>query len=151
MRSDESRLLEWPRAEDLMAIASARSGLDDLGEPDRNTGLGIYLTPMAEEAWPRMTGHARALAVDYLTHQLEARLSLDSDNMAPEHWVCRERSSPQRTPVKLPARRWALMVAVARDVSIADAGGRCAGRRDDKSMFCTNFYQRSSSFPDPEL
>jgi hypothetical protein len=132
MRSDKSQLQECPRAEDLMAIASASTGLDDLGDPDRNTGLGIYLTSMAEEAWPRMTGHARALAVDYLTHQLEVRLrlvadrktypmiamqkieaplivvgpprsgstllhnllSLDPDNMAPEHWVCREPSPP---------------------------------------------------------
>jgi hypothetical protein len=76
MRLEEGQLQECPRADELMAMARASTGLDDLGDPARNTDLNVYLTTMAEEAWPRMTGHARALAVDYLIHQLKVRLKL---------------------------------------------------------------------------
>ena len=132
MTSNQHQLPECPNPEALMAMASARAGLDDFGDPARNEGLAALVRSINEEGWAGMTGRARALATDYLVHQLEVRLtlmadrkahaeiarqqikaplivvgpprsgstllhnllSLDTDNMAPEHWLCREPSPP---------------------------------------------------------
>lgn len=132
MTSLDNNLRECPSPPALMARAAASTGLDDFGDPARNEGLEALVRTMNEESWPRMTGEARALAVDYLVHQLEVRLklladrkahgeivrqqitaplivvgpprsgstllhtllSLDPDNMTPEHWLCREPSPP---------------------------------------------------------
>ncbi len=116
----------------LMAMAGAATGLDDFGQGGRNDGLQVLVESMNRDSWQGMTEKARALAVDYLTHQLVTQLkimadrkaypeiagqkieaplivvgpprsgstllhtllSLDPDNMAPEHWICREPSPP---------------------------------------------------------
>jgi hypothetical protein len=115
-----------------MDMARAGTGLGDFGDPARNAGLQALVESINRGTWPGMTGHAREVAVDYMTHQLETRLrliadrktyseiagqkiegplivvgpprsgstllhtllSLDPDNMAPEHWICREPSPP---------------------------------------------------------
>jgi hypothetical protein len=142
MAFTESELRECPAPEALMAEARAETGLDDFGDPGRNAGLDALVASMNEESWPGMTVQARALAVDYLTHQLATRLklmadrkaypeiaqqrikaplivvgpprsgstllhtllSLDPDNMAPEHWICREPSPPPALGAPSPER-----------------------------------------------
>lgn len=133
---------ECPSPQTLMQLAVARAGLDDFGDPARNAGLASYVASINEENWAGMTPLARELAVDYLVHQLVARLqmmndrkahaqiveqqikaplivvgpprsgstllhnliSLDPDNMAPEHWICREPSPPIALGAPTPAR-----------------------------------------------
>ncbi len=113
-------------------MACERTGLSDFGDAAREAGLEAYVASMAEEVWPGMTGKAREVAAEYVTHQLATRLrliadrkaypeiarekvaaplivvgpprsgstllhtllSLDPENMAPEHWICREPSPP---------------------------------------------------------
>lgn len=131
-----------PGADALTGMAAASTGLDDFGDPRRNAGLAALLDSIAQESWAGMTRPARALAVDYLVHQLESRLrimadrkahpeitaqkiaaplivvgpprsgstllhtllSLDPDNMAPEHWICREPSPPLALGTPAPDR-----------------------------------------------
>ena len=132
MTSQQHDMRLCPSADAFRAMASELTGLDDFGGPARNAGLEAYAASMAAETWSGMTGRAREVAVDYITHLLATRLkliadrknypeiarqkiaaplivvgpprsgstllhtllSLDPDNMAPEHWVCREPSPP---------------------------------------------------------
>lgn len=131
-----------PTADTLMDMAVARTGLEDFGPPARNTGLFVLMDSIRQDSWDGMTEAARAIAVDYLVHQLECRLqvmgdrkayadiarqkinaplivvgpprsgstllhtliSLDPENMAPEHWICREPSPPLSLGLPLPER-----------------------------------------------
>lgn len=131
-----------PGADALTGMAAAGTGLDDFGDPRRNDGLAVLLDSIAQESWAGMTRPARALAIEYLVHQLESRLrimadrkahpeiaaqkisaplivvgpprsgstllhtllSLDPDNMAPEHWICREPSPPPALGAPTPDR-----------------------------------------------
>jgi hypothetical protein len=68
-----------PTAETLMQAARANTGFEDFGDPGRDAGLGALLESIAQESWQEMTGPARALATDYLTHQLESRLRVLAD------------------------------------------------------------------------
>lgn len=121
-----------PDVSQLMAAARGQTGLDDLGDPDREAGLEAYVRSLRDDSWAGMTAAARTAAIDYLVHNLIVRLrliadrkanpdiaaeritapiivvgpprsgstllhnllSLDTDNRAPEHWVCREPSPP---------------------------------------------------------
>lgn len=132
MTISDSSFDRCPSADTLTGMAAAGTGLDDFGDPRRNAGLAVLLDSIAQESWAGMTRPARALAIEYLVHQLESRLrimadrkahpeiaarkiiaplivvgpprsgstllhtllSLDPDNMAPEHWICREPSPP---------------------------------------------------------
>jgi hypothetical protein len=132
MPTIEVDLRQCPSPETFKERARARTGLDDFGDPGRDEGLAFLVRSINEESWSGMTGKARELAVDYLTHFLENRLklmadrkahaeiaqqrieaplivvgpprsgstllhnliSLDPDNMAPEHWLCSEPSPP---------------------------------------------------------
>lgn len=132
MNSSAIDLSHCPSPETLKAMASEQTGLDDFGDPGRDAGLAALLESIERESWQGMTGPAREVVVDYLTHQLVTRLrlmadrntypeikrqeikaplivvgpprsgstllhtllSLDTDNMAPEHWICREPSPP---------------------------------------------------------
>lgn len=132
MSENASELRVCPSSDELQAMACAKTGLNDFGDPARNEGLEALVRSINEESWAGMTGRARELAIDYLTHQLEIRLkliadrkahteiaqqqikaplivvgpprsgstllhnllSLDPENMAPEHWLCREPSPP---------------------------------------------------------
>jgi hypothetical protein len=132
MNSGAIDLSNCPTPERLKALASEQTGLSDFGEPGRDAGLAALLDSIGQESWQGMTGPARQVVVDYLTHQLVSRLrlmadrkaypeiarqeiraplivvgpprsgstllhtllSLDPDNLAPEHWICREPSPP---------------------------------------------------------
>lgn len=132
MTANASDLHACPSPEALKERASTRTGLDDFGDPARDAGLEALVRSINEETWASMTGKARTLAAEYLTHHLEIRLklvadrkanpeiarqkiraplivvgpprsgstllhnliSLDPDNMAPEHWLCSEPSPP---------------------------------------------------------
>lgn len=121
-----------PSPEQFASMAMANTGLDDFGDPALAAALTAYADSVSRESWPGMTVRARALAVDYIVHQLESwlkitadrtahaeiaaqkitaplivvgpprsgstllhtLLSLDPENMAPEHWICREPSPP---------------------------------------------------------
>ena len=131
-----------PGPEQFAEMAMAKTGLDDFGDPALAAGLVAYVDCVAREAWAGMTPPARALAVDYIVHQLESRLkvtadrqahaeisaqkitaplivvgpprsgstllhtllSLDPDNMSPEHWICREPSPPLALGAPTPER-----------------------------------------------
>jgi hypothetical protein len=131
-----------PAPETIKAIASEQTGLDDFGNPARDAGLAALLASIEQETWRDMTGQAREVAADYLSHQLVSRLklivdrktypeiarqeikgpfivvgpprsgstllhtllSLDPDNMAPEHWICREPSPPLAVGAPSPER-----------------------------------------------
>lgn len=71
-----------PGADTLMDMAVGRTGLDDFGDPARNAGLAVLLESIAQESWGGMTEAARALAIDYLVHQLECRLRVMADRKA---------------------------------------------------------------------
>jgi hypothetical protein len=71
-----------PSADELCAMAVDLTGLDDFGDPARNNGLVALLDSMTQESWAGMTPPARAVAVDYLVHQLESRLKVMSDRKA---------------------------------------------------------------------
>lgn len=71
-----------PSADELCAMATERTGLDDFGDPARNNGLAALLDSMTRESWAGMTPTARAVAVDYLVHQLESRLKVMADRKA---------------------------------------------------------------------
>ena len=71
-----------PGADALMAMAIDRTGLDDFGDPARNAGLPVLLDSIARDSWGGMTDAARALAIDYLVHQLECRLRVMADRKA---------------------------------------------------------------------
>ncbi len=71
-----------PSADQLCAMAAERTGLDDFGDPARNNGLVALLDSVARESWSMMTPPARAVAVDYLVHQLESRLKVMADRKA---------------------------------------------------------------------
>lgn len=132
MTLNSEHLREFPSPAVLKASASAKTGLDDFGDPARDDGLEALVRSINEDSWAGMTPRARGLAIDYLTHFLENRLklqgdrkahpqiaqqqikaplivvgpprsgstllhnllSLDPDNMAPEHWLCNEPSPP---------------------------------------------------------
>lgn len=125
-------ITQCPRADQIIAEACRKTGLDDLGDPARNKGLEVFVQSLRQESWGGMTPRARELAVGFLVHHLTSRLklmadrkayseiaqqkivaplivvgpprsgstllhmllSLDPDNMAPEHWICREPSPP---------------------------------------------------------
>jgi len=125
---------DCPSAEALIEQACLETGLTDMGDPARNAGLRAFVASLRADTWASMTARARELAVDFLVHNLKARLrltadrkadpaipaqridsplivvgpprsgstllhtllSLDPDNMAVEHWVCREPSPPPR-------------------------------------------------------
>ncbi len=125
-------LSHCPNPEKLRELASQETGLDDFGDPARDTALAALVDSIEQESWQGMTTPAREVVVDYLAHQLVTRLkliadrktypeiaqqeikaplivvgpprsgstllhnllSLDPDNMAPEHWICREPSPP---------------------------------------------------------
>ncbi len=71
-----------PAPDDLMALATAETGLDDFGDPGRNNGLVALLASMRQEAWNIMTPRAKEIAVDYMSHQLVTRLRLMADRKA---------------------------------------------------------------------
>lgn len=71
-----------PSVDALCAMAVARTGVDDFGDPARNAGLVALLDSMAQETWDGMTPDARVVAVDYLVHQLESRLRVMADRKA---------------------------------------------------------------------
>jgi hypothetical protein len=79
MSSNSAIRRECPNADVLMARACAQTGLDDFGDPARNNGLDHLIASINEESWTGMTEKARALAVDYLVHQLVVRLELIED------------------------------------------------------------------------
>ena len=63
-------------------MACERTGLSDFGDAAREAGLEAYVASMAEEVWPGMTGKAREVAAEYVTHQLATRLRLIADRKA---------------------------------------------------------------------
>ncbi|MCE7796716.1 sulfotransferase [Sphingobium sufflavum] len=71
-----------PRTNDLLAIAKARTGLDDFGDPARNAGLDAFLESLRAETWDGMTPRARSIAIDFLIHHLESRLKMVADRKA---------------------------------------------------------------------
>lgn len=131
-----------PTADVLIELAQREAGYEDLGDPARDAGLYAYVESLRNETWQTMTAQARAVAVDYLVHNLATRLyliadrkkhaqiaqqqikaplivvgpprsgstllhtllSLDPDNMAPEHWSCREPSPPLALGAPSPER-----------------------------------------------
>lgn len=71
-----------PTPEQLKAVASRNTGLNDFGDPARDAGLESLLESMRRESWNEMTPPARELSVDYLVHQLESRLKVLADRNA---------------------------------------------------------------------
>jgi hypothetical protein len=82
MTAHQTDLSACPTPEALMEMARNATGLDDFGDPGRNTGLAALLESIERESWSEMTVPARELAIDYLTHQLETRLRLAADRNA---------------------------------------------------------------------
>lgn len=68
-----------PTATELMAAATAATGLNDFGDPARNAGLEAFLASVRAETWDGMTARAREIAVDFLTHHLTSRLKMVQD------------------------------------------------------------------------
>jgi len=68
-----------PPVEDLLALASERTGLTDFGDSRRQAGLHAYLDGLARERWATMAEPARAAAVEYFVHLLSLRLQLVAD------------------------------------------------------------------------
>ena len=138
----EIDLTECPSAAELIERARRETGLTDMGAPARNAGLEAFVSSLRNDTWSTMTMRARELAVDFLVHNLSARLrltadrkahrsiaeqrierplivvgpprsgstllhtllSLDPDNMAMEHWICREPSPPPSVAAPSPER-----------------------------------------------
>lgn len=121
-----------PDVDTLLKLSSARTGLNDFGDPACRIPLEAFVSSLQHESWEGMTQPARDLVVEYMVHLLNTRLtlasdrktypeisrqdvrrpfivvgpprsgstllhtllSLDPENMAPEHWVCLEPSPP---------------------------------------------------------
>lgn len=71
-----------PSINALVEQACSLTGLSDLGDPARNTGLEVFARSLREEVWAEMTQPARILAVDFLVHTLVSRLKLVADRKA---------------------------------------------------------------------
>jgi len=71
-----------PAPAQLKQIASSATGLDDFGDPARDTGLDAFVDSLNRETWGVMTDGARATVVDFLTHHLGTRLRLVADRKA---------------------------------------------------------------------
>jgi Sulfotransferase family len=72
----EAKMENCPSVEDLMAMASSRTGLSDFGPAERQTALNAFVTSLCRETWPGMTAQARSLALDYIVHLLCNRIRL---------------------------------------------------------------------------
>jgi hypothetical protein len=68
-----------PDFEQLMAMASSCTGLNDFGPAARQVPLNAFVTSLQREAWAGMTAPARSLAIDYIVHLLCNRLTLMAD------------------------------------------------------------------------
>jgi hypothetical protein len=62
-----------------MQLASARTGLDDFGDPARTIPLEAFVSSLQRESWQAMTPPAREIALDSILHHLGTRLKLASD------------------------------------------------------------------------
>jgi len=94
MASQVLDLRECPGPERLKALATVETGLEDFGDPARDAGLAALVESIRRESWPGMTEPARALAVDYLTHQLVTRSKLVADRKAYPEIAGQEIRSP---------------------------------------------------------
>lgn len=60
-------------------MASARTGLDDFGDPALELPLRAYVSSLQRECWPHMSAFAHRQAIELIVHHLATRLKLIAD------------------------------------------------------------------------
>jgi len=85
---------DCPTAPELKAMAAANTGLADFGDPGCDAGLVALLDSIRRETWSGMTEAARAVAIDYMVHQLESRLKVRADRAAHAEIAKQEIAAP---------------------------------------------------------